>query len=390
MLMLSVLVSSCNTQQEKFVDVIGEFVEGEVYPEQSKNEFLSLAYLSTSMIGLYQVAPENVASYLDKYHWGGISDVAIIKGVFMTGKDGSIITSWNKETWPEVSEEAITYENKKLDENKERNSLCSKEVVIETIKYFKRKGVRIWFCQQGYGWLSRNTSQEIVLQNPELTKKYANNLINLCKEFDCYGVDFDDEFPSAAATEGYHNLMRMTKASGFKVGVCAQQTYEAQAHADMNWEKIVSEGIVDHINSMHYTAGLCADESSEARMKVRVDAIDGWEQNFPQCFKGNDTKVKFLSGIGYYTSKKPALNMMKLYEKYGEKAYTQGTFDDETFAFTTDNVKAAVQLAKDRGWAGVFTWLTSHDFTTDHPAEYSRQKALESQVNKIWSQENNL
>lgn len=368
----------------------------EVFPEPINHDFISMAYLASNLIGLHKQQPENVTSFLNKYHWEGISDVIIIKGIFMMGKDGTLITGWNKDDWPDISKEAIDYNGENLDEQKEREKLCSKEIVEETVKYFKRKGIRIWFSQQGYGWLSRKTSQEITLKNLGLTQNYAQTLTALCKEFGCYGVDFDDEFPSKEAVAGYRFLIKYVKEAGLQVSLCLQSDYQSKPHEVLNFHEMIANGIVNHIHCMQYTAGLIADPSTEARLKVRANTLEAWEKAFPSSFQGNQNQVKFLSGIGYYTNGSSPLNMMKLYNKFGEKAFTDGIFHNLSpskgeekvyYVFTLDNIKGIVRQAKERGWSGVFIWLTSHDFTTDFPDKYSRQISLREEIETIWKQE---
>lgn len=57
-----------------------------------EKDFISLAYVSLSMLNMHKLEASEVKPLLDRYNWNGISDVALINGVFMTGKDGSIIT----------------------------------------------------------------------------------------------------------------------------------------------------------------------------------------------------------------------------------------------------------------------------------------------------------
>lgn len=107
-----------------------------------EKDFISLAYVSLSMLNMHKLEASEVKPLLDKYNWNGISDVALINGVFMTGKDGSIITSWNRDEWPTVFD-GIDYKGDSIDEQKQREMLCSKKVVKEVVKYFKKKGIDI-------------------------------------------------------------------------------------------------------------------------------------------------------------------------------------------------------------------------------------------------------
>lgn len=99
-----------------------------------EKDFISLAYVSLSMLNMHKLEASEVKPLLDKYNWNGISDVALINGVFMTGKDGSIITSWNRDEWPTVFD-GIDYKGDFIDEQKQREMLCSKKVVKEVVKY---------------------------------------------------------------------------------------------------------------------------------------------------------------------------------------------------------------------------------------------------------------
>lgn len=375
--------------------------------KEKDKDFISLAYVALPFLNLHQVEASQVAGILDKYNWRGISDVALIRGVFMTGRDGSIITSWNKDSWPEVTR-GLDYKGDSINEQRHRNNLCSREVVEEVIRYFKDKDIDIWLTQSGYGWLTGG-SFAVVLEDSVKIQTYAKRLNRFAKELGCVGLDFDWEFPpTPRQAQGYRQLMRESKRLGMKVSVCAIQPtvgtlYEDQCVPDgvsnehearyMKWEEIIDKGMVDHINVMQYLGY----DARQKRMNVKVkyDKMRLWEETYPREFT-SDRKVDMLCGIGFYSYMLPEvrqknkettrknLNFNQLYKQYGEEAYEHRIVGDEYVVWTTKDVRKIVRRARKKGWKGVFTWLVSHDFTLEHPLKYSRQQALAEEVEKIW------
>ena len=105
-----------------------------------KKDFISLAYVALNFLQLENKEASEVKDILDQYNWRGISDVALIGGVFTAGKDGSLLVSWNKEKWPPVYE-CMDYKNDPINEQAKRDKLCSKEVIKAVVKYFKKKKI---------------------------------------------------------------------------------------------------------------------------------------------------------------------------------------------------------------------------------------------------------
>lgn len=376
-----------------------------------EKDFISLAYVSLSMLNMHKLEASEVKPLLDRYNWNGISDVALINGVFMTGKDGSIITFWNRDEWPAVFE-GINYKGDSIDEQKQREMLCSKKVVKEVVKYFKKKGIDIWISQTPYCWLTGG-SLGAVLEEHEKTMLYAHRLNRFARKFGCVGLDFDFEFPpTERQAQGYRELMQESKRLGMKVSVCAIQPTVDKSYQDncfpddaavnshegkyMKWEKIVGEGIVDNINVMQYLA--YNPKQKQMDVNVKYEKMSIWEKAYPEEFTSS-RKVNMLCGIGYYSLMFPeakvgknikgkgTLNFNQLYEKYGQAAYTDGLVGGEHAVWTTDDVRDIVRTAKAKGWKGVFTWLVTHDFTLEHPLKYNRQQALAEEVEKIWKNE---
>jgi hypothetical protein len=384
--------------------------KSESKPTQTKDkEFISLAYVSLSMMKMHTMEPQEVAPALDKYRWDGISDIALIGGIYMTGKDGSIITQWNKDEWPEVFE-GEDYLGRPINEKRKREHLCSKEVIDEVVKYFNQKGMKLWLSQTAAGWLTGG-SLGVVLEDEALTKAYAPKLKAFAKQFKCIGVDFEWEFPpNELQAKGYRLLMKEVKNLGMKVSVCAirptagkeylDQCIEPEANINghagqfMKWEEIINEEMADYINVMQYLGYNAANK--ELDVAIKGQKMAEWETIYPNEFTAN-RKVKMLSGVGYYSflmpeyrkeGKKGGKNIQYLYDTYGKEALENKVVDGHAIWSTTD-VREIVKMAKKNGWSGVFTWLVSHDVTTDVEDKYSRQKALAEEVEKIWSEEGN-
>lgn len=375
-----------------------------------EKDFISLAYVSLPFLNMHKLDVSEIDDELNKYNWNGISDVALIGGVFVAGKDAGLVVSWNKGSWPDVVE-GLDYKGDPIDENKRRDVLCSKETIKTIIKYFKDKKIDVWLSEQGYCWLTGGSLAN-VLEDGSLTVKYANNLTKLAKELGCIGLDFDWEFPpTARQAQGYRELMRECKRLGMKVSVCAIQPtvnkhYQDNCFPDdaginnhegkyMKWEEIIGEEMVDHINVMQYLG--YNPKLGAMDVNVKYDKMSVWEKAFPKEFTPQG-KVKMLCGIGFYSFMLPearkkngvkgkgTLNFTQLYEKYGEDAYTERVIGGEHTVWTTDDVRDIVRTAHRKGWKGVFTWLVSHDFTLEHPLKYNRQQALADEVEKIWKQ----
>lgn len=233
--------------------------------KEKEKDFISLAYVSLSLLNMHKMQASEVKDLLDRYNWRGISDVALIGGIFMTGQDASIMVSWEKKSWPVVYE-GVDYKGDPIDEQRQRDMLCSKKVVREVIKYFKKKKIDIWLCQTAYGWLT-DGSLGVVLEDHEKTLLYAQRLNHFARELRCIGLDFDWEFPpTARQAQGYRELMQESKRLGMKVSVCAIQPTVDKAYQDncfpdnaginnhegkfMKWEEIIGKEMVDHINVM--------------------------------------------------------------------------------------------------------------------------------------------
>ena len=391
--------------------VVSLFAIGIQTAQAKQDRFVSLAYVWLHHLKMDKLTAEQVAPTLDRYNWNGISDVALIGGAFMAGQDATVVTAWNRATWPPVAE-GKDYRNEPLDEQGKRERLCSKEVLKAVVQYYKKKGIKVRLCEQGYGWLAGG-SLSVVVKDPVKTKRYAEAMCKLAKELDCNGLDFDWEFPTTAEeAEGYRLLMREVKRRGFLVSVCAIQptvdrTYMDNCFPDdaavnnhvgkyMKWEKIINEGIADEINVMQYLA--YNPERKQMDVNKKMEKMSIWEKAFPNEFTAQ-RKVKLLCGVGYYSFMLPeakvgkkikgkgTLNFPALYEKYGNLAYTQRNIRNEHTVWTTRDVRDIVRQAKERGWGGVFTWVVSHDFTIDHPTEFNRQQALADEVERIWKED---
>lgn len=109
-----------------------------VTQRQKEKDFISLAYVALNFLQLEDKEASEVKDILNQYNWCGISDVALIGGVFTAGKDGTVLVSWNKEEWPSVYE-GLDYKNDSIDEQAKRDKLCSKAVIKEVLKFFKKK-----------------------------------------------------------------------------------------------------------------------------------------------------------------------------------------------------------------------------------------------------------
>lgn len=377
-----------------------------------EKDFISLAYVSLPFLKMHELKQDEVYEVLNQYNWNGISDVALIGGVFTAGQDGSLVVSWNKKSWPEPFE-GLDYKGDSIHEQQRRDVLCSKGMIKRIVKYFKDKDIDIWLSEQGYGWLTGGSLGKI-LEDHKMTLQYAKRLNKLARQLGCVGLDFDWEFPpTARQAEGYRELMCESKRLGMKVSVCAIQPTVNKAYQDncfpddagvnnhegkyMKWEEIIGEEMVDHINVMQYLG--YNSESKAMDVNVKYDKMKVWEQAFPKEFT-SEGNIKMLCGIGFYSFMLPearakqgikgkgTLNYNQLYEKYGEAAYTEKVVGGEHAVWTTDDVREIVKTAKARGWRGVFTWLVSHDFTLKHPLKYNRQQALAEEVEKIWEESN--
>lgn len=107
--------------------------------KRGKNKnFISLAYLSLSYTRMNKMTANEVKPFLDQYRWNGITDVALTQGLFYAGKDGTLLTAWNKEEWPSVFE-GKDYKNDPVIEQNKRNVLCCRTVIKEVVRYFKKK-----------------------------------------------------------------------------------------------------------------------------------------------------------------------------------------------------------------------------------------------------------
>lgn len=381
-----------------------------VNAKTKEKDFISLAYVALNFLQLENREASEVKDVLNQYNWRGISDVALIGGVFTAGKDGTLLVSWNKEEWPAVYE-GLDYKNDSIDEQAKRDKLCSKEVIKEVLKYFKKRKIDIWLCETAYSWITGG-SLSVVVENSEMTRLYAKRLCGLARELGCIGVDFDWEFPpTARQAQGYRELMQECKGLGMKVSVCAIQPTVTKEYQDkcfpdnvgfnnheakyMKWEEIVDKEIVDHINVMQYLG--YNPQQKQMDVNVKYEKMGIWEKAYPNEFT-EDRKINMLCGIGFYSFMLPeakvgknikgngALNFTRLYEKYGDAAYTDRVLGNEHTVWTTDDVRDIVKTAKERGWKGVFTWLVSHDFTLEHPLKYNRQQALAEEVEKIWKE----
>ncbi len=377
--------------------------------QDNDDEFKSVAYVALGLLQLHTKEPNEIAAVLDQYRWDGISDIVLIGGVFQTGKDGTIVTGWNKPEWPEVFE-GMDYFGKPIDEERHRRMLLSRESLDEVIRYFKEKKMDIWLSQTAAGWLTGG-SYGVVLEDPELVQTYSNRLVEFTKELGCIGIDFDHEFPpNEKEAEGYRNMMKTVKDMGIKVSVCAILPTAGPGSIDdpfpgvnlsghagkyMQWEKIIEEEMVDYIHVMQYL-GYNA-ESKQLDVEVKYENMGYWEKVFPNEFTEN-RKVKILAGIGFYSFLPPEYrepgalqsttgrNIQFLYDNYGPSALEEKVIDNHAI-WSTEDVRDIVRHSYDQGWKGVFSWLVQHDVTKDVPDKFSRQKALADEVNRIWAEQ---
>lgn len=243
-------------------------LQSEGKKRNDEREFMSLAYVQLKMLGMYKMEPKEIVDLLDQYRWEGITDIALLGSMFTAGVDGQLLTSWNKESWPPVFE-GLDYKGNPINEEETRATLCSKRNIETLVKYFKKKDLKLWISVKAAGWLTGG-SLGVVLEDEELTKKYAAQLYDFAKQLACYGVDFDWEFPPTAEQgHGYRELMKETKRLGMRVSVCAirptagkeylancfaADVTDINEHAGkhMKWEKIIGEEMVDQINVMQY------------------------------------------------------------------------------------------------------------------------------------------
>ena len=145
-----------------------------VTAKTKEKDFISLAYVALNFLQLEDKEASEVKDILNQYNWCGISDVALIGGVFTAGKDGTVLVSWNKEEWPSVYE-GLDYKNDSIDEQAKRDKLCSKAVIKEVLKFFKKKKIDIWLCETAYSWITGG-SLSVVVENSELTQLYSKRL----------------------------------------------------------------------------------------------------------------------------------------------------------------------------------------------------------------------
>lgn len=375
---------------------------------KEEKDFISLAYVALHMVGMDQMTPEEVPAYLDTWRWEGITDICIIGETFCAGKDGTLCTEWNREEWPEVFE-GLDYKGDPIREDKQREILCPKPVLKAVVDYFKQKDMKMWVSVKASGWLTGGSFGEVIVDDMKL-RKYTASVCDFAREFGFDGIDFDWEFPTSPETgEGYRNMMRLCREAGFEVSVCAIQPNNAADYSDdclpgkvsgttagrfMKWDEIVNEVVADRINVMQYLA--FNEQTHLMDLDLKGEKMAAWETTYPAEFT-DDRKVDFLCGVGFYSWVLPqkrskgqgkSMNFTRMYEEYGEEAYTSRLVGGKNAVWTTDDVRKIVRMAKDRGWSGVFTWLVTHDFDKSHPDSVSRQFALSQEVQAIWNEEN--
>ncbi len=343
-------------------------------------EFISMAYLSMYMGYMQNMTKDDVVPYLDNYRWEGISDIAFIDGNFFPGKDGTLLTGWNKDEWPPICE---TYMGEKIDEPYCRSLLVSKEVMTEAINFFRNKGIRIWMSVTSSGW-DQGGSISIICENPKLIEKFADEICAFCREFGVYGVDFDWEFPrTKAESDGYRNLIKRIHDSGYKTSVCAtvptNHGYPVYFGQYMDFDEMIDNDVVDQIHHMQYVG---FDESKQCiDLNVKKKNMEAWEKSFPVQFT-DKRKARLMTGIGFYSYYGTPLG--QLFDKYGlDFYYMNGVLPNDGY-YTPDNVKELVRYAHEMGWGGVFTWLVTHDLSKEHPDCVSLQYALGDEVQHIW------
>lgn len=361
--------------------VIGD-VEGANEPVDKIGECRSLTYIPFPMLGYQKMTVDEVRAHLNSFRWEGVTDAAIFGGMFYAGKDGTLLTAWNKDEWPEMYE-GTDYYGKPIDETPFRNRLASKEIVQTVVDFLKQKDIKVWCSLSSYGWFC-GASLTPVVKDEKLTEKFAGELCDFAAEFGCAGIDFDWEFPpTKAEADGYIRLMGLCKARGYQTSVCA---ILPQTAPNMDWNKIINEKKVDYINVMQYLTY----DSSQGKLTTAAkrSSMRAWETQYPKQFTAK-RDVQFLCGIGYYSYVMPgcsdkALSFMKLYEKYGDAAYDNAVINGEHAVWTCQDVRTLTRMGYDNGWGGVLTWFLADDFTVSHPDKYSRQYNMSLELNDIW------
>ncbi len=368
---------------------------------KNEDSFISMSYVSLPFLKFHgDDSVKNIENTLDEYRWSGLTDVVLIGGTFLAGRDGTILTKWKPKPWPDPF---ITtdFNGKVLTEESKRKQLCSKETILTIIRYFKQKNIRTWIAQTGLGWMEGG-SLGAVLEDAQLTHKYAKELITLTKELGCIGVDFDWEFPpNEQQGKGYSALMKLVKKNGLKVSVCAiqpssytpseDQPFPQKVKNNFNWhiskymdyDNLIKNGYVDQINVMQYLGYDAKKE--EMTVSVKQNKMKQWEDTYPKQFT-SAKQVNMLCGIGFYSYSPSIQNAggksrQWLYEKYGKELLIKKNIEGHTF-WQPEDVKNIIRLAKENGWSGIATWLVSHDVTKKVSNQYSLQHALQEEIRK--------
>lgn len=387
--------------------LVSVFISCSSSKPEKNDRFVSLAYVALHMVEMDKMEPEEIPAYLDTWRWDGITDICLIGETFCAGKDGTLCTEWNQEEWPEVFE-GLDYKGDPIREDKQRDILCPKPVLQTVVKYFKDKNMKMWVSVKASGWLTGGSFGEVIVDDAKL-RKYTASVCDFAREFGFDGIDFDWEFPTSPETgDGYRKMMKLCREAGFEVSVCAIQPNNAADYSDdclpgkvsgttagryMKWDEIVEDGYVDRINVMQYLA--YNDKTKQMDLDLKSEKMAAWEKTYPTEFTAGN-KIDFLCGIGFYSWVLPekrmkkegkSKNFTKLYELYGEEAYTSRLVGGSNAVWSTDDVRKIVRMAKERGWSGVFTWLVTHDFDKSHPDSVSRQFALSQEIQSIWDEQ---
>ncbi|MFI3332833.1 MAG: glycosyl hydrolase family 18 protein [Rikenellaceae bacterium] len=403
--LISLLITSCDdyTGPENKLDLDTEQDpddEDVGYPEPYDYDFISQAYFSLMLAGVDEYDVEYNNALLDNYRWEGISDVVLIKEMFVAGIDGSLCHEWNSDEWPMTIEEvgtewASAWNGGGWAEATKRSQLCSREVIEGLVHYFKKKGIRVHISLGHYEWENPG-SEGYCLLDDELTAKLGANLREFASSIGVEYLDFDIEFPTTTKMcENYVSLIQGCKDAGFHTSMCVIDPYENWTGGDdLNFPEIIANKTIDTFNTMQYlgNSGIVPTSSD------RVSVMNLWKYKYPEIFDTESTKAEVgaLMGVGFYgqrltgysslaTASNP--NFPTLYNSYGMTALSDGNIAGDYGVFTTDEVYKVVWAAKNMGCRGVMTWLVTHDFDKTFPDKYSRQYALATAVQEIWAAE---
>jgi len=235
--------------------------------------------------------------------------------------------------------------------------------------------INIWFCFSKFTLEENEIKTELFTDTTDKST-LVDTCLQLCRDYDIYGIDFDFEFPSGQAqTKGYNEFLvdlgKTLHSNGYKLSVATSNYVDHK----------LSAPYIDYVNLMTYD-GIKFDRFGRHNTyNAIVRQINRMESN-------GFSRDQIVLGLGYYGRVVNGGSAQVSYKSLARRYYDamacgMNVYDDKYYCAGASANADKVVLALDNNLCGVFSWTMATDLPITN--EFSLARSVDKTIERFSS-----